>query len=100
MRSGQFVKQVEGYTAFIPAPVSEMHKALNNLEKFLHDSDSFPTLILCSLAHAQFETIHPFLDGNGRIGRLLIIFLTLEKGKSFDTFSFLTFVAKLPNSTF
>jgi Fic family protein len=65
--------------SFIPPPVTEMHQALDNLEKFLHDTTSFPVLILCGLAHAQFETIHPFLDGNGRIGRLLITFLLCER---------------------
>ena len=64
---------------FIPPPVSEMHQALNNLEKFLHDRDSFPALIHCGLAHAQFETIHPFVDGNGRVGRLLITFLLCQR---------------------
>ena len=55
-----------------------MHQALDNTEKFLHDH-SFPLLIQCGLAHAQFETIHPFLDGNGRVGRLLITFLLCQK---------------------
>ncbi|BAU64833.1 Fic family protein [Stanieria sp. NIES-3757] len=64
---------------FIPPPVLEMHKALDNLEKFLHDRNSFPALIHCGLAHAQFETIHPFLDGNGRVGRLLITFLLCQR---------------------
>lgn len=63
---------------FIPPPVHEMHEALGNLEKFLHDN-SFALLIQCGLAHAQFETIHPFLDGNGRVGRLLITFLLCQK---------------------
>jgi Fic family protein len=63
---------------FVPPPVHEMREALDNLEKFLHD-DSFPLLIQCGLAHAQFETIHPFLDGNGRVGRLLITFLLCQK---------------------
>lgn len=65
--------------SFIPPPITEMHSSLNNLEKFLHDTTSFPVLIHCGLAHAQFETIHPFLDGNGRIGRLLITFLLCER---------------------
>jgi len=60
---------------FIPPPVHEMKTALGNLERFLHDSDGLDPLIVCALAHAQFETIHPFLDGNGRVGRLLITFL-------------------------
>jgi Fic family protein len=57
-----------------------MSQALDNLEKFLHDTASFPALIHCGLAHAQFETVHPFLDGNGRVGRLLITFLLCQRG--------------------
>lgn len=64
---------------FVPPPPHEMHAALDNLEKFLHDRTSLPLLIHCGLAHAQFETIHPFLDGNGRIGRLLITLLLCER---------------------
>lgn len=64
--------------AFVPPPVHEMQTALGNFETFLHDS-SLPVLIHCGLAHAQFETIHPFLDGNGRVGRLLITFLLCER---------------------
>ena len=63
---------------FVPPPVHEMHQALDNTEKFLHDH-SFPLLIQCGLVHAQFETIHPFLDGNGRVGRLLITFLLCQR---------------------
>ncbi|MGD0092226.1 MAG: Fic family protein [Planctomycetota bacterium] len=65
--------------AFVPPPVHEMQQALDNLEKFLHERDVLPPLIHCGLAHAQFETIHPFLDGNGRVGRLLITFLLCEQ---------------------
>ena len=65
---------------FVPPPVHEMREALANLEKFLHDDKTYPTLIQCGLAHAQFETIHPFLDGNGRVGRLLITFLLCQRG--------------------
>jgi Fic family protein len=64
---------------FVPPPVYEMHQALDNFEKFLHDTTSFPVLIHCGLAHARFETIHPFIDGNGRIGRLLITFLLCQR---------------------
>jgi len=65
---------------FVPPPAHEMGQALDNLEKFLHDMESLPVLVHCALAHAQFETIHPFLDGNGRIGRLLITFLLCQRG--------------------
>ena len=64
---------------FIPPPVHAMTSALDNLERFLHDTNSFPMLIHCALAHAQFETIHPFIDGNGRVGRLLITFLLCQR---------------------
>jgi Fic family protein len=65
---------------FVPPPVAEMHAALDNFEKFLHAAHELPDLIECGLAHAQFETIHPFLDGNGRVGRLLIAFPLVERG--------------------
>lgn len=65
---------------FVPPPPHEMWEALDNLEKFLHDDAPLPDLIRLGLAHAQFETIHPFLDGNGRVGRLLITFLLCERG--------------------
>jgi Fic family protein len=65
--------------AFVPPPVHEMHRALDNFERFLHQAPSLPVLIHCGLAHAQFETIHPFLDGNGRVGRLLITFLLCQQ---------------------
>lgn len=63
---------------FIPPPVPEMREALDKFERFLHD-ESLPVLIQCGLAHAQFETIHPFLDGNGRVGRLLITLLLCQR---------------------
>lgn len=63
---------------FVPPPPHELQRLLSNLETFLHDQEQ-PPLILAGLAHAQFETIHPFLDGNGRVGRLLITFLLCER---------------------
>jgi Fic family protein len=65
---------------FIPPPVFDMNAALSQFESFLHTEERIPALIFCALAHAQFETIHPFLDGNGRMGRLLITFLLCERG--------------------
>jgi Fic family protein len=65
---------------FVPPPPHEMGQALDNLEKFFYDKKPMPLLIKVGLIHAQFETIHPFLDGNGRIGRLLITFLLCEQG--------------------
>lgn len=66
--------------AFVPPPPGLVPEALGSLERFLHQSDTMPILIKIALAHAQFETIHPFLDGNGRVGRLLITFLLTEQG--------------------
>jgi Fic family protein len=65
---------------FVPPPVHEMERALDNLEAFLHHDHDLPVLVHCALAHAQFETIHPFLDGNGRVGRLLIAFQLVHRG--------------------
>lgn len=64
---------------YVPPPPHEMLRCLDNLERFLHDQQPMPVLIKVGLAHAQFETIHPFLDGNGRTGRLLITFLLCEQ---------------------
>jgi Fic family protein len=64
---------------FVPPPPHEVPQALSDLERFLHDGGGLPPLVQVGLAHAQFETIHPFLDGNGRIGRLLITSLLTEK---------------------
>jgi Fic family protein len=65
---------------FVPPPPYEMKQALHDFENFLHKERQLPDLIHTGLAHAQFETIHPFLDGNGRVGRLLITFLLVYRG--------------------
>jgi len=65
---------------FVPPPHHVVPEALSNLEKYLHGDDSLPPLFKIAFAHVQFETIHPFLDGNGRVGRLLITFLLTECG--------------------
>lgn len=64
---------------YVPPPPDEMKKALANWEEFLHERHRFPDLIQCALIHEQFEAIHPFLDGNGRIGRLLITLFLIER---------------------
>jgi Fic family protein len=60
---------------YVPPPVEEMHLALDALEKFLYADSQIPPLVRIGLIHYQFEAIHPFLDGNGRVGRLLIMIL-------------------------
>jgi Fic family protein len=69
-----------GNAAFVPPPPEEVSGLLGDLEKYLHADDQLPPLVRIGLAHVQFETIHPYLDGNGRIGRLLIT-LMLEHSK-------------------
>lgn len=64
-----------GNAAFVPPPALTVPDLLGDLEKYLHGSDDLPALVRIGLAHVQFESIHPYLDGNGRIGRLLIALL-------------------------
>jgi len=64
---------------FIPPPTDAMHEALDDWERYLHEKPRLPHLVRCALVHYQFETIHPFLDGNGRLGRLLISFYLVER---------------------
>ncbi|MBI4224846.1 MAG: Fic family protein [Candidatus Sungbacteria bacterium] len=65
---------------FVPPPVEEMHTALDDLERFIHKQDSLLDVIKAGLIHAQFETIHPFTDGNGRTGRMLVTFYLWKAG--------------------
>lgn len=84
-----------GNARFVPPPVHEMHNALNDLEKFVYSDDGFPVLVKAGLLHAQFETIHPFADGNGRTGRMLItMFLWREKLLSTPVLYLSTFFKK------
>ncbi len=70
-----------GNARFVPPPPEEVHPAMSALEKFIHgDPVQTPTLIKAGLVHVQFESIHPFLDGNGRLGRLLIPFMMIAEG--------------------
>jgi Fic family protein len=70
-----------GNAAFVPPPANEVPRCMGALERFLNDEpEATPPLIKAALAHVQFETIHPFLDGNGRIGRLLIVLQLVADG--------------------
>ena len=70
-----------GNARFVPTPGPRVEDCMAALERFLHDQDApYPALVKAALAHVQFETIHPFLDGNGRIGRLLIAFILHQGG--------------------
>jgi Fic family protein len=74
----------------VPPPVDEMHAALNALEKFIHAPSEIPQLARAGLIHYQFEAIHPFLDGNGRVGRLLVILLLIQWGLIFQPLLYLS----------
>jgi Fic family protein len=69
-----------GLARFVPAPPNELPALLSDLEKYIHADDKMPPLVRAGLVHVQFETIHPYLDGNGRLGRLLISLLLEEWG--------------------
>lgn len=66
---------------YVPPPPDQMQKALADWELFLHERDKYPDLVQCAVMHEHFEAIHPFLDGNGRVGRLLITLFLIERGR-------------------
>ena len=66
---------------FVPPPPEELADLLSDLERFVHEDPQLPPLVQAALLHYQFETIHPFLDGNGRLGRLLIVFFLVVRGR-------------------
>ncbi len=66
---------------FVPPPPGLVGDLLDDLERFVHDEPTLPPLVQAALIHYQFETIHPFLDGNGRLGRLLIVFFLVDRGR-------------------
>lgn len=84
-----------GNARFVPPPPSELMPCLDRFEKFLHDETvQLPALVKAALAHLQFETIHPFLDGNGRLGRLLITMILCVEGILRDPILYLSLYLK------
>lgn len=83
-----------GNARFVPVPPDKLMKVLGDLEIFMNSDDEIPNLIKAALIHVQFETIHPFLDGNGRLGRLLITFFLCVKGVLKSPFLYLSLFFK------
>lgn len=88
-----------GNALFVPPPVEYLNDCLSNFEKFLHDQTQ-PVLIRAAVAHVQFETIHPFLDGNGRLGRLLITLLLIIGGLLDEPILYLSLYMKQNRNTY
>ena len=85
---------------YVPPPVNEMNACLGELETFLHNDETLPPLIKAGLLHVQFETIHPFLDGNGRLGRLLIALFLVEKNVLKEPLLYLSLYLKTHRSDY
>lgn len=75
---------------YVPPPPDRLMETLSNWELFLHERGRFPDLVQCALMHEQFEAIHPFLDGNGRLGRLLIPLFLIERGRLYQPVLYLS----------
>ncbi|MGI4791433.1 MAG: Fic family protein [Janthinobacterium lividum] len=90
-----------GNARYVPPPPDQVMECLGALEKFLHDDPvPTPTLIKAALAHVQFESIHPFLDGNGRVGRLLITLLLCAEGAMTEPLLYLSIYLKSNRDTY
>ena len=90
-----------GNAVFVPPPHPKVHDCMSELERFLHaEGDGLTVLLRTGLAHAQFETIHPFLDGNGRVGRLLIALLLCNAGVLRQPLLYLSLHFKTHRSTY
>ncbi len=88
-----------GNALFVPPPAEQLYACLTNLEKFLYDK-TLPTLVKAGIVHLQFETIHPFLDGNGRLGRLLIVLLLYHDGMLDEPILYLSLYLKENRQTY
>jgi Fic family protein len=75
---------------FVPPPPEELLDLLSDLERFVHEDPVLPPLVQAGLIHYQFETLHPFLDGNGRLGRLLIVFFLVVRGRLLEPLLYLS----------
>ena len=90
-----------GNAAFVPPPPNHLQECMANLERFIHaEDDGLPVLVKAGLAHVQFETIHPFLDGNGRLGRLLITLMLCDAGLLREPLLYLSLYFKHNRSTY
>lgn len=90
-----------GNALFVPPPPSELPDLMSDLERFLHEPDSgLPTIVKAGLAHVQFETIHPFLDGNGRLGRLLITLYLCAEGILHEPLLYVSLYLKANRATY
>lgn len=90
-----------GNAAFVPPPHTVVPDCMAALERFLHaEDDGLPLLVRAGLAHVQFETIHPFLDGNGRVGRLLVTFLLCHGGMLREPLLYLSLHFKQHRATY
>ena len=90
-----------GVALYVPPPYDQVEPCMGELERFIHATDDgLPSLIRAGLAHAQFEAIHPFLDGNGRVGRMLIAFILVQSGALREPILYLSLYLKQFRSTY
>lgn len=90
-----------GVALYVPPPHEQVEPCMGDLERFIHATDDgLPSLIRAGLAHAQFESIHPFLDGNGRVGRMLIAFILVQSGALSEPILYLSLYLKQFRSTY
>jgi len=90
-----------GVALYVPPPHDQVEPCMSDLERFIHATDDgLPSLVRAGLAHAQFESIHPFLDGNGRVGRMLIAFILVQSGALSEPILYLSLYLKQFRSTY